>query len=368
MDALTLLLFGLGLVALVGGAELLVRGAAHVARAAGVSSLVVGLTVVAFCTSAPELAVSIGSAWAGEADVAVGNVVGSNILNVLFILGVSALVTPLTVSAQLVRLDVPLMIGASLLVWVMAFDRTLGRLDGAILFACIVAYTVFLVRKSRAEERAATAAAPARAATDAPEPPRPARIALDLALIVVGLGLLVLGANWLVDGAVAIARAVGVSEMVIGLTLVAAGTSLPEVATSVIASLRGERDIAVGNAVGSNLFNLLSVLGASALVAPDGLAVAPALVGFDFPVMIAVAIACLPIFFTDHCIARWEGALFLAYYVAYTLYLLLDATEHDLLPLFSGVMLTFVLPITALTLALLAYRAWRRDRRAAAGA
>ncbi len=172
----------------------------------------------------------------------------------------------------------------------------------------------------------------------------------------VGLGLLVLGSRWLVGGAVDLAGALGVSDLIVGLTIVAAGTSLPEVATSVVASLRGERDIAVGNVVGSNIFNILAVLGLSSLVSPDGIAVAPSMTTFDIPVAIVVAVACLPILFTGHLIARWEGGVFLGYYVAYTLYLILNAAEHDALPAYSTVMLIFVLPLTALTIGVLAVR------------
>jgi cation:H+ antiporter len=169
----------------------------------------------------------------------------------------------------------------------------------------------------------------------------------------------VLGATWLVDSAVAFAKHLGVSELVIGLTIIAAGTSLPEVATSIIAAIRGQRDIAVGNVVGSNIFNILGVLGVSAVAAPTGLAVAPALPAFDLPIMISVAVACLPIFFTGQLIARWEGALFLALYVAYTVYLILAAQAHDALEPFSALMLYTVLPLIALTLALVSWREWR---------
>jgi cation:H+ antiporter len=179
---------------------------------------------------------------------------------------------------------------------------------------------------------------------------------MQVVFLVSGLGLLVLGSRWLVDGAVEAAEMLGVSQMVIGLTIVAAGTSLPEVATSVVASLRGERDIAVGNVVGSSIFNILAVLGLSSLVSPDGIDVAPALLRFDLPVAIAVALACLPIFFTGHLIARWEGALFFLYYIAYAAYLILAAAKHEALPAYSSVMLAFVLPLTALTIAVLAMR------------
>jgi cation:H+ antiporter len=183
--------------------------------------------------------------------------------------------------------------------------------------------------------------------------------AANLALVGAGLVFLVLGSRWLVNGAVAFARAFGVSELVIGLTIVAVGTSLPEVATSILAALRGERDIAVGNVVGSNLFNILLVLGVSALVSAAGLPAAPALLRFDLPVMIAVAVACLPVVGSGSVIARWEGALFFLYYAAYTVYLVLAAQQHDTLPAFSAAMQAFVLPLTAVTLAVVGWRAWR---------
>jgi cation:H+ antiporter len=186
--------------------------------------------------------------------------------------------------------------------------------------------------------------------------------AAQVGLVIAGLAALVLGSNWLVDGAVIIAKALGVSDLVIGLTIVAAGTSMPEVATSVMAAIRGERDIAVGNVVGSNIYNILAILGAASVVAPEGIPVAPAALRFDIPVMIAVAVACLPIFFTGHLIARWEGWLFLGYYAAYTLYLILGATQHDALPVFSQIMMLFVAPLTVVTLLILAARAHRAQR------
>ncbi|GMV44882.1 MAG: sodium:calcium antiporter [Pseudomonadota bacterium] len=345
----------LGLALLVAGAELLVRGASRLALRVGISPLVVGLTVVAFGTSSPELAVSVQAGLAGQSDIAAGNIVGSNIFNVLFILGLAALILPLAVSQQLVRLDVPVMIGVSVLFWIMALDGRIGRFDGLLLVAGIVAYTLFAIRQGRRE-------APAIEAQYAQEFGRAngwlGRLPVQLAMIAAGLALLVLGATWLVDSAVAIARVLGVSEVVIGLTIVAAGTSLPEVATSIMAALRGERDIAVGNVVGSNLFNLLGIGGIAALLTPGGIEVAASLLRLDLPVMFAVAFACLPIFATGHLIARWEGGLFVAYYAAYAGYLILAATQHAALPPFSGVMLGFVLPLTAVTLGVL----WTRQR------
>ncbi|MDH4040876.1 MAG: calcium/sodium antiporter [Gammaproteobacteria bacterium] len=344
----------LGLVLLVAGANLLVKGAASLAASFGVSPLVIGLTIVAFGTSAPEMAVSIGAAFAGQADLALGNVVGSNIFNILLILGISALVTPLIVNQQLVRLDVPLMIVASLLVLLFGLDGNVGRSEGAVLFAGILIYTVFLIFQSRretdADVRAEYAAEYADKDTDGS-----IHYLRDGASIFGGLFLLVLGSQWLVGSAITIAQYFGVSELIIGLTIVAAGTSLPELATSVIAAIRGERDIAVGNIVGSNIFNLLSVLGLSSIVAPSGIAVPAVAISFDIPVMIGVALMCLPIFFSGYVISRWNGALFLFYYVAYTAYLIMAATQHDAMNDFSMVMLV-VMPLTAIALILSAYR------------
>jgi len=361
IEPLTLVLFVIGLVILIIGAELLVRGASRLAVGFGISPLVVGLTVVAFGTSAPELAVSVDSAFSGQADIAMGNVIGSNIFNVLFILGISALIGSLVVAQQLVRLDVPLMIGVSVLVLLLGLDGKIGRLDGIVLFAGMVAYTIFAIRQSRKESRLVRDEYDQEFREGAGRGPR--GVAANIVLIVVGLVLLVLGARGLVDGAESIARTLGLSELIIGITIIAAGTSLPEVATSIIASVRGERDIAVGNVVGSNIFNVLAVLGLTAAVAPEGVGVQQAALRFDIPFMIAVAIACLPIFFTGYRIARWEGALLLAYYIAYTLYLVLDATGHDALPTYSVVMVEFVAPLMAVTLVLLAVRARRDNRR-----
>jgi len=345
------LLLIIGLAVLVVGADLLVRGAARLALRFGISPLVIGLTVVAFGTSAPELAVGVQSGLSGQADIALGNVVGSNIFNVLAVLGLSALIAPLVVKQQLVRFEVPLVVGLSVLVLLMAKDGRISPFDGLLLASGLVAYTALVIRQSR-REAAAVEAEYAKEFGDAPSGWL-ARLPVQIALMLAGLGLLVLGATWLVDGAVAIARALEISEVVIGLTIVAAGTSLPELATSVVAALRGERDIAVGNVVGSSMFNLLGILGVAALATPGGLAVAPGLVYFDIPVMIAVAFACLPIFASGNRIARWEGALFLGYYAAYVAYLVLAATEHAALERFGTAMLGFVLPLTGVTLLVL---------------
>lgn len=354
----TTLFFIGGLALLVLGAEFLVRGASKLALSAGISPLVVGLTVVAYGTSSPEMAVSVQAAVSGRNDLAVGNVVGSNIFNVLFILGAAALISRLVVAWQLVRQEVPIMIGVSLLLLLLCVDGRVSLVEGALLVTLLLGYTVFVVVQSRRELKMEAGAG--EASGDGSGWDR--HWAMQVLLVAGGLGLLVLGANWLVDAAVAIAKGLGVSELVIGLTIIAAGTSLPEVATSILAAIRGQRDIAVGNVVGSNIFNILGVLGISALAAPSGLSVAPAMVMFDIPVMIGVALACLPIFFTGHLIARWEGALFVALYAAYTIFLILAARQHDALDTFSAAMTYAVLPLVSLTLAIFAAREWRVRR------
>lgn len=347
---MTVLLFIGGLLGLVVGAELLVRGASRLALSFGIPPLVVGLTIIAFGTSAPEMAVSTGAVLNGQTDIAIGNVVGSNIFNVLFILGVSALITPLLVNIQLIRQEVPIMIGASLLLLLLSLDGKLGFLDGAILFALLIAYTVFLIVQSRAETRAAQ---DEYAAEIKPAVPGgwDAKLPVQLLLIVVGLSFLVLGSDWLVTASTTFAKALGVSDLVIGLTIVAAGTSMPEVATSLLAAVKGERDIAVGNVVGSSTFNILGCLGLSGIVSGDlGLVMPAGILHFDIWVMIAVALACLPVFMTGHEIARWEGGVFLLYYAAYVTYLILAAQQHESLGVFSTAMMSFVIPITVITL------------------
>jgi cation:H+ antiporter len=361
MDAL-LLLVG-GLVGLAIGGEMLVRGASRLAAAAGVSPLVVGLTVVAFGTSAPELAVSLSAVLEGTPDIAVANVVGSNIFNVLFILGLCGVIAPLVVAQRLVRLEVPLMIGVSFVALLAALDHRLARWEGVALVAGLVAYVGWAIRDSRRESAAVREEYAGEFGERGTGPfagrPRGVAWVLDLALVVGGLVVLVIGARAFVKGAIVLARAMGVDEVVIGLTVVAAGTSLPEVAASLIATLRGERDIAIGNVVGSNLFNLLGILGLCAVVAPGGLPVAQSILRFDLVVMIAVAAVCLPLFFTGRRIDRWEAALFLAAYVAYTAYLVLDSGDHAALPAYSFVLAAFVLPPVAVTIGVVTAREWR---------
>ncbi|VXD15130.1 Na+/Ca+ antiporter, CaCA family [Planktothrix serta PCC 8927] len=353
-----LLLIG-GLVLLVLGAELLVRGASTIAAMLGIPSLLVGLTIVAYGTSSPEMAVSIQSSFAGQADVALGNVVGSNIFNILIILGISALIAPLMVASQLIRLDVPIMIGVSILAFMFGSDGTISRVDGTILFIGAIVYTLFLIYEAKKQKDQESSENQSQASVENSLK----NWLINICLIAVGLVLLIQGSNWLVESSTSIAKALGVSDLVIGLTIVATGTSLPELASSVVATIRGERDIAVGNVVGSNIFNILAVLGLSSAISPEGIPVATAALNFDIPVMIAVAISCFPIFYTGKTIARWEGILFLGYYVAYSTYLILDSSRHSQLPMFNFVMISFAIPITIITLIVTTARSYQAKRK-----
>ena len=320
---MTWVLLAAGLVVLTVGAELLVRGAVRLATSFGVSPLVVGLTVVAFGTSAPEIAASIAAAMAGRGDLALANVVGSNIFNVFGILGIAAAAAPLGVALRLIRIDVPIVLAVSLVVAGMAADGALSRWDGGVLLAVIVGHTVWTVRAARRETVRNI---------ELPQPSGPpgSPTIRAFAMVVCGLAGLVIGARWLVDGATALAAAFGVSERVVGLTVVAAGTSLPELATSVVAGVRGQRDIAVGNVVGSNLFNLTAVLGGSLVLAPSGIAVSAGVMRVDVPMLVLSAVVCLPVFLTGFEVSRREGIALFATFSTYMAWIVLHAGGRQL--------------------------------------
>ena len=357
----TILLFLVGLVILILGADLLVRGTSRLAAAFGISPLVIGLTIVAIGTASPEIAVSIQAAANGQGDLTLGNVLGSNIFNILFILGVTSILAPILIAEQLILKDAPILLGVSLLTFVFAFDGNLGALDGIILLLLLVVYMFFALRQSSAESSEVQKEYADEYAKK--ESRTTKRIFTNSLFIFVGLGLLVLGSNWLVESAVQIATVLGVSELVIGLTIVAVGTSLPEVATSVIAAFKGESDIAVGNAVGSNIFNLLGVLGIGALVSPDGIFISQPVLQFDLPFMVFVAFMTLPVFYIDSRISRIEGGLLLSYYIVYMVFVILRATESAFLPYVQLFIMLFV-PITSVVLIAVAVRLLRTKRRA----
>ena len=350
----TILLFIVGLIILIIGADMLVRGASRIAAAAGIPPLVIGLTIVAIGTASPEVAVSLQAASLGQGSLTLGNVLGSNIFNILFVLGVTALVAPIVIAEQLIRIDAPIMVGVSLLALVLAMDGKLGAMDGVILIAGFLGYTIFALRQSR-KESAKVHKEYAREFADT-EKHTTWNTARNILFMVMGLGLLVLGARWLVDSATTMAKAAGISELVIGLTIVAVGTSLPEVATSIIAALKRESDIAVGNAIGSNIFNLLGVLGLSGVLAPEGIHVATRVLTFDFLVMVFVALVCIPVFYVDDNVSRGEGMLFLSYYVLYTGYLILEASQSSMLPAVT-LFVSFYIPLTFIGLIMVTVRA-----------
>ncbi len=305
------LLVALSLVLLYAGAEGLVRGSSSLALRLGLTPLVVGLTMVAFGTSAPEVFVSVKAALAGRGDLAVGNVIGSNLFNVGVILGITAVLSPMKVQFQLLKIDAPVMVGVALLVPLLLWDGVVSRLEGTFLVIGILIYVAANVLIAR---RTAPPEVQAEFAESMPQ--RHGSVILDVVLILAGLGILVVGARLLTDHSVALARSFGVSEAVIGLTIVAAGTSVPELAASVVAAFRNEPDIALGNVIGSNVFNVLAILGIGALVSPLH---APQISQFDIYSMVVMCAALLPLLWTGLRLQRWEGvALFLAY-VAYVM-------------------------------------------------
>lgn len=349
------LYFAAGILLLLGGAHLLVSSSSTLAMRFGIPAIFIGVTVVAFATSAPEIAVSLDAVLDGRSGLALGNVVGSNIANILLILGLSAVISPIKVTRRVIWLDIPIMILVSVVLYVLALDRILQPLDGIIMLILFTAFMAFQIYQAKRDKNSMI--------YEDVDHELGANVNpwLQAVLLILGFALLALGAHWLVESAIVIARVWGMSELIIGLTIVAIGTSLPELATSVLAARRNESDLSVGNVIGSNIFNVLLVLGISAFFSADGLPISTAALALDLPFMLAVSFACLPIFFTGHVIARWEGLVFLGYYTAYLLYLFLDATQHEYLNLFNEVMLLFVGPITILTLLVFAIRSWRNS-------
>jgi len=365
MSLTHIVLFVAGLVGLIYGARYLINGASRLATSFGIPPLVVGLTIVAFGTSAPELAAALQASFTGRPALALGNVIGSNIFNVLFVLGAAAIIAPIAVHSQVVKRDVPIMIGISLLMWVLALDNMFGRFDGILFVSLLFAYLVYVFRTTEEKdvllpegaEIPSDSSSDSSSRDDAKADRTSSTRMKNAGLVIVGLAMLTVGSRWLVDSSVEFARALGVSELIIGLTVIAIGTSLPEIATSVLASMRGKGDIAVGNVVGSNLFNILSVIGATATVSPHGIAVPNEALSFDLPIMIGVIVMTLPIFYTGLRISRLEGSLFLGYYVLYTVGLFLIARKSDDLDIYAAVMLWFVIPLTVLTLGFFYVRA-----------
>lgn len=342
-----------GLVVLVAGGEALVRGASCLAHRAGISPLVVGLTVVSIATSAPELAVTIGSVFSGEPDLAVGNVVGSNIANLLLVVGIGALIAPLVVQRQLVRIDLPVMAGFAVLLFLFALDGEVSVLEGGLLLLLFVINLAFSVWQSRRS--------PDSVAVDT-EHEYSLSMGRAIAFVVIGVAALVIGAQLLVAGAVGIATALGVSGLIVGLTIVAVGTSLPEMAATIVAVRRGEVDIAVGNVVGSNIANIGLVLGLPALIG-GGITVPLSAEKLDIPLMLGATTVFAILAFTGMKIVRWEGALFLLLYAAYITYSVLASSQSEALFEFTEILTYLLMPLVVILLVAVLVRELRRRRR-----
>lgn len=312
-----------GVAALYYGAEFLVRGGVRIAERCRISPLVIGLTLVAFATSAPELVVSVDAAIAGNADISLGNVVGSNICNIALILGLCAVITPLRVNTHLFQFDAPVMLlAAAMLTIFYLTGHGISRIHGAIFFAAIILYTVWSVRQAKREAAVNAAVVEEARKSVSSGNARAMRLPAAVLLTIAGLALLILGAKLFLAGSVFFARLLQVSDAVIGLTLVAVGTSLPELATSVVAAVRGEKDIAIGNVVGSNIFNVFAILGIAPLISPLRNAT---LSYVDLGVMLLCSVLLLPIMRTGWKISRLEGVFLLLIYIAYTAWLIMQS-------------------------------------------
>lgn len=350
--------FLLGLALLLGSAELLVRSTIRLSSGSGQSRMLLGLTVVAFGTSAPELAIGVMGVLESQSDIGLGNIVGSNIFNILVVLGLGALIRPVIVGRKVIRRDIPILFGFSLIFWLFVRSGQIGLGEALILLALLVGYLVYSYKASLRPEIAGV--------SSEPEPIAP-RVsgwsrAGHVLIILISIGLLALGSHWLIGGARSIAASFGISELIIGLTVVAFGTSLPEIATTLVAVRKREFDMAMGNVLGSCIFNIVAVPAVMAVVSSVPLAVSSDAVLFDVPVMLVTVLVCVPIFFSDHRVSRTEGMLFLGYYAAYaaTLYIRSGGSESGDL---SGVLLVLVLPILVLTLAIASYRALAQHQR-----
>jgi len=311
-----------GLVALVIGAEVLVRAGTGVASWLGIRPMMIGLTVVSLGTSVPELAVGIDAARSGSPGLAVGNIVGTNLVNLLLILGLSAVLVPIAFDRATLRFDLPAMTAAALLLYLLSIDGVLTRLDGAILLLGGLAYTLGVVRVGRREtaEEAEGVTADVTATADRHRPVR------HVLLLLVAIGVVVVGAELLVNGAVSSARSLGVSDVIIGLTIVAIGTSAPELVTTIVSTVRGDRDLAVGNLIGSSIYNIGAVLGLTVLVAPHGVPVPDDVLAADLVLLVVVTAAAVPVFLSGARINRIEGGVFVATYIVYLAWLLLTRT------------------------------------------
>ncbi|MBO6523791.1 MAG: calcium/sodium antiporter [Balneolaceae bacterium] len=349
----TIALFIAGLVALIAGAELFLKAVDHFGLKWGISPLIMGLTVVAFATGAPELAISIKAAASGSADLVLGNIIGSNVANILLILGITSLIAPINITRRIIKIDVPIVIVVSIVLMILAFDGKLTTIDGVILLGGFIAYSIYTyihIQKSKEDETEQIF----EYEKSEDELAKGSWFYIkNGGMLLIGLVMIVLGSNWMVESAVVIATVLGLSELVIGLTIVSIGTSLPEVATSLSAARKGNADIAVANVLGSNLYNVLLTLGLTLIIAPNVLDVSAKAINLDLPFMVAVSIACIPIFIAGFNLTRMDGSIFLFYYSSYLTYLVLDAVSSSIVPTIELAMLWVIVPATVL------YMIWR---------
>lgn len=311
------IIFLAGMVIIIVGAELMLRGAARVAVLLGIKPIVIGLTVVSIGTSMPELAVGITAVTEGKGPLAVGNIAGANIINILMILGLSALIRPLPVHSLSVRLDVPVMIAASLALVVLAWDGVLSRAEGMLMLGAAVAYTFALVRLSRRESVALRREFAEEYNASLIPKTFISSGAWNSLLLFAGLPVTLLGADLLVSGAIDLAQDYGVSDAIVGLTIVAIGTTAPELATTMVATFKNDRDVAIGNLIGSSIYNILVILGVTCIAAPGGIDVSDEILRIDLPLAAAIALVCLPVFTSDRMVSRLEGGVFVAAYLLY---------------------------------------------------
>lgn len=323
---IALLFCTVGLAFLVSGAELVVGSGSQLAGRFKISPVVIGATIVALGTSAPELAVGIDAVFSGNGNLAVGNIAGTNVVNILLILGVSATMLPLSLRTETLWLDLPMMVVASLMFLFMVSDGELTRNDGIILFLSSLAYTAAVIHSARRESRLVRARFENELEAVTPLTAHDGSSRRDLVVLVIGIGIIVLGADLLVRGAVDLARLWQVSETFIGLTIIAIGTSSPELVTTVLSTLRNKREIAIGNLLGSSVYNILAILGLTLAIPGRDVQVAEAMITVDVPVMTAVALLCVPVFYSGRQVSRMEGIFFIALYLTYLSYLIFMRT------------------------------------------
>ena len=353
---MTLFLFIVGLASLIFGAELFLKAVDHFGLKWGVSPLIMGLTVVAFATGAPELAISIKAAASGSADLVLGNIIGSNIANILLILGITSLISLLHIAKRVILIDLPIVVAVSLTLFLLAKDGTLTKMDGGVLIMGLIGYSIFTYYRIQKSKNGDPVFAYEKKAEELASGTW--FYIKNGGMLILGLALIVQGSNWMVDSAVTIATLLGISELVIGLTIVSIGTSLPEVATSVAAARKGNADIAVANVLGSNLYNMLLTLGLTLLISPHVLQVSAVAIHFDLPFMIIVTLICIPLFLGGYNLTRTDGSIFLFYYASYITFLVLDALSAPFKEYMAMAMYWVVSPITILYIVwqLVAYR------------